>query len=153
MQLACGCTKKKNKRKIWNRCLFPLQKFVKLLDEVNNSISLYLDGHIHSLGGLNDENLIGLLSRITELEESDRETIHLLVFMLMQFMSRTDQAYPSEDKPVTKTQNIVLKHLFLLLGHNQMDKTFHTTPESLRWVQKVRFMNQKSIVQTWIYPQ
>ncbi|XP_017968880.1 protein unc-79 homolog isoform X5 [Drosophila navojoa] len=91
-----------------------------------------LDGHIHSLGGLNDENLIGLLSRITELEESDRETIHLLVFMLMQFMSRTDQAFPSEDKPMTRTQNIVLKHLFLLLGHNQIDKTFHTTPESLR---------------------
>ncbi|XP_068152155.1 protein unc-79 homolog isoform X2 [Drosophila tropicalis] len=91
-----------------------------------------LDGHIHSLGGLNDENLIGLLSRITELEESDRETIHLLVFMLMQFMSRTDQAFPSEDKPMSKTQNIVLKHLFLLLGHNQIDKTFHTTPECLR---------------------
>ncbi|EDV98626.1 GH22395 [Drosophila grimshawi] len=90
------------------------------------------DGHIHSLGGLNDDNLIGLLSRITELEESDRETIHLLVFMLMQFMSRTDQAFPSEDKPVTRTQNIVLKHLFLLLGHNQIDKTFHTTPDSLR---------------------
>ncbi|XP_068152160.1 protein unc-79 homolog isoform X7 [Drosophila tropicalis] len=90
------------------------------------------DGHIHSLGGLNDENLIGLLSRITELEESDRETIHLLVFMLMQFMSRTDQAFPSEDKPMSKTQNIVLKHLFLLLGHNQIDKTFHTTPECLR---------------------
>ncbi|XP_017847927.1 protein unc-79 homolog isoform X4 [Drosophila busckii] len=90
------------------------------------------DGHIHSLGGLNDENLIGLLSRITELEESDRETIHLLVFMLMQFMSRTDQAFPSEEKPVTKTQNIVLKHLFLLLGHNQIDKTFHTTPGNLR---------------------
>lgn len=93
----------------------------------------YIDGHIHSLGGLNDENIIGLLSRITELEESDRETIHLLVFMLMQFMSRTDQAFPSEEKPVTKTQNIVLKHLFLLLGHNQIDKTFHTTPESLRY--------------------
>ncbi|XP_039969043.1 protein unc-79 homolog isoform X3 [Bactrocera tryoni] len=91
-----------------------------------------LDGHIHSLGGINDDNLIGLLSRITELEESDRETIHLLVFLLMQFMSRTDQAFPSEDKPVSKTQNIVLKHLFLLLGHNQIDKTFHTTPENLR---------------------
>ncbi|XP_030374944.1 protein unc-79 homolog isoform X3 [Scaptodrosophila lebanonensis] len=91
-----------------------------------------LDGHIHSLGGLNDDHLIGLLSRITELEESDRETIHLLVFLLMQFMSRTDQAFPSEDKPVTRTQNIVLKHLFLLLGHNQIDKTFHTSPDSLR---------------------
>ncbi|KAL9895816.1 UNC-79 domain-containing protein isoform 1-T2 [Glossina fuscipes fuscipes] len=91
-----------------------------------------LDGHIHSLGGLNDDNIMGLLSRITELEESDRETIHLLVFLLMQFMSRTDQAFPSEDKPISKTQSIVLKHLFLLLGHNQLDKTFHATAECLR---------------------
>ncbi|XP_058979223.1 protein unc-79 homolog isoform X8 [Musca domestica] len=91
-----------------------------------------LDGHIHSLSGMNDDALVGLLSRITELEESDRETIHLLVFLLMQFMSRPDQAYPSEDKPISKTQGIVLKHLFLLLGHNQIDKTFHTSPESLR---------------------
>ncbi|XP_075145708.1 UNC-79 domain-containing protein isoform X6 [Haematobia irritans] len=89
-------------------------------------------GHIHSLSGMNDDALIGLLSRITELEESDRETIHLLVFLLMQFMSRPDQAFPSEDKPVSKTQSIVLKHLFLLLGHNQIDKTFHTSPENLR---------------------
>ncbi|KAI9580075.1 hypothetical protein GQX74_000863 [Glossina fuscipes] len=89
-------------------------------------------GHIHSLGGLNDDNIMGLLSRITELEESDRETIHLLVFLLMQFMSRTDQAFPSEDKPISKTQSIVLKHLFLLLGHNQLDKTFHATAECLR---------------------
>ncbi|XP_058979221.1 protein unc-79 homolog isoform X6 [Musca domestica] len=89
-------------------------------------------GHIHSLSGMNDDALVGLLSRITELEESDRETIHLLVFLLMQFMSRPDQAYPSEDKPISKTQGIVLKHLFLLLGHNQIDKTFHTSPESLR---------------------
>ncbi|XP_073838651.1 UNC-79 domain-containing protein isoform X11 [Musca autumnalis] len=91
-----------------------------------------LDGHIHSLSGMNDDALVGLLSRITELEESDRETIHLLVFLLMQFMSRTDQAFPSEDKPISKTQGIVLKHLFLLLGHNQIDKTFHTSPENLR---------------------
>ncbi|XP_059218142.1 protein unc-79 homolog isoform X8 [Stomoxys calcitrans] len=91
-----------------------------------------LDGHIHSLSGMNDDALIGLLSRITELEESDRETIHLLVFLLMQFMSRPDQAFPSEDKPMSKTQGIVLKHLFLLLGHNQIDKTFHTSPENLR---------------------
>ncbi|XP_055852716.1 protein unc-79 homolog isoform X5 [Episyrphus balteatus] len=91
-----------------------------------------LEGHIHSIGGLGDDNLPGLINRITELEESDKETIHLLVFLLMQFMSRTDQAFPSEDKPMTKTQNIVLKHLFLLLGHNQIDKTFHTTPGNLR---------------------
>lgn len=119
---------------------FPIPSYADVKISQNNIVfnkvifsEFYIDGHIHSLGGLNDENIIGLLSRITELEESDRETIHLLVFMLMQFMSRTDQAFPSEEKPVTKTQNIVLKHLFLLLGHNQIDKTFHTTPESLRY--------------------
>lgn len=92
-----------------------------------------LDGHIYSLGGFSDDNYVGLLYRITELEESDRETIHLLIFLLMQFMSRTDQAFPTEDKPISKTQSIVLKHLFLLLGHNQFDKSFHLSAENLRY--------------------
>lgn len=55
----------------------------------------------------------------------------------MQFLSRVDQAYPSEEKPVARTQNIVFKHLFLLLGYNQLDKTFHITPLKLRYSCKV----------------
>ncbi|XP_055384456.1 protein unc-79 homolog isoform X2 [Condylostylus longicornis] len=89
-----------------------------------------LDGQIHSIGAA--EELSAIIHRIIELEESDKETIHLLVFLLMQFMSRVDQAFPSEEKPMVKTQNIVLKHLFLLLGHNQLEKTFHVTPTKLR---------------------
>lgn len=92
-----------------------------------------LDGHLHSIGGPGDENnLTGIIHRIIDLEESDKETIHLLVFLLMQFLSRVDQAYPSEERPIARTQNIVLKHLFLLLGYNQMDKTFHVPPIKLR---------------------
>lgn len=50
-----------------------------------------LDGHIHSIGGAGDDfNLSGCLYRVIDLEEADKETIHLLVFLLMQFMSRTD---------------------------------------------------------------
>lgn len=29
--------------------------------------------------------------KIVELEEADKETMHLLVFLFMQFLSRTDQ--------------------------------------------------------------
>ncbi|KAL5284179.1 UNC79 family protein [Megaselia abdita] len=90
-----------------------------------------LDGHFHSIGGVPEENLASIIHRIVEIEQSDKETIHLLVFLLMQFMSRQDQAYPVEG-PSGKPQNIVIKHLFLLLGYNQLDKTFHTTAMKLR---------------------
>lgn len=40
----------------------------------------------------NDENNVyATLHRIIALEETDRETTHLLVFLLMQFLSRSDQ--------------------------------------------------------------
>lgn len=96
---------------------------------------LILDGHIHSFGGPGDEsNLSGCLHRIIDLEESDKETIHLLVFLLMQFLSRADQAFPSEEKSLSKTQNIVLRHLYLLLGFSQLDKTFHISASRLRYI-------------------
>lgn len=91
----------------------------------------FTDGHFHSIGGAPEENLASIIHRIVEIEQSDKETIHLLVFLLMQFMSRQDQAYPA-DGPSGKPQNIVIKHLFLLLGYNQLDKTFHTTAMKLR---------------------
>lgn len=50
-----------------------------------------LDGHIHSLNTGDDGQLVGLLHRIIDLEEADRETMHLLVFLLVQFLSRSDQ--------------------------------------------------------------
>lgn len=50
-----------------------------------------IDGHIHSLNTGDDGQLVGLLHRIIDLEEADRETMHLLVFLLVQFLSRSDQ--------------------------------------------------------------
>ncbi|XP_049954031.1 protein unc-79 homolog [Schistocerca serialis cubense] len=90
------------------------------------------DGHIHSLGGTDDGNFLGFLNRVINLEESDHETMHLLIFLMMQFLSRADQAYPSDEKIVAKTQNIVLRHLYLLLGYNQNEKVFHIPPQRLR---------------------
>lgn len=84
---------------------------------------------------MDDANLAACLHRILEMEETDKETIHLLVFLFMQFLSRADQAYPTEDKPLVKTQSIVLTHLYLLLGYSQIEKTFHVSSAKLRLVE------------------
>ncbi|KAK9304372.1 hypothetical protein QLX08_004330 [Tetragonisca angustula] len=92
-----------------------------------------LDGHIHSLNMVDETSALpGYTHKIVDLEEADKETMHLLVFLLMQFLSRPDQAYPTDEKPLSKTQGIVLRHLYLLLGYNQTERTFHTSPQRLR---------------------
>ncbi|XP_055716676.1 protein unc-79 homolog isoform X6 [Phlebotomus papatasi] len=91
------------------------------------------DGHFHSFGGAGEDTLSSCLHRIIDLEEQDKETIHLLVFLLMQFMSRSDQAFPAEEnKPMAKAQSIVLRHLYLLLGFSQHEKNFQMSPGRLR---------------------
>ncbi|XP_026735925.1 protein unc-79 homolog [Trichoplusia ni] len=86
----------------------------------------------HSLSGRSDETSTTVLPKAVDLEEADRETTNLLVFLLMQFLSRSDQAHPMEDKQSSKTQELVLKHLFLLLGYNSVEKCFHISPFILR---------------------
>ena len=68
-----------------------------------------------------------------DLEEStDKETIHLLIHLLMQFMSRPDLAFPTEEKPISKQTSIVLKHVYLLMGFNQHEKTFQFSSARIR---------------------
>ncbi|XP_011310336.1 protein unc-79 homolog isoform X3 [Fopius arisanus] len=96
----------------------------------NNSLP---DGHVHSLNIVDEVGALpGYTHKIVELEEADKETMHLLVFLFMQFLSRTDQAYPTDEKPLSKTQGIVLRHLYLLLGYNQTERVFHLSPQRLR---------------------
>ncbi|XP_006613749.1 protein unc-79 homolog isoform X9 [Apis dorsata] len=91
------------------------------------------DGHVHSLNMVDETSALpGYTHKIVDLEEADKETMHLLVFLLMQFLSRQDQAYPTDEKPLSKTQGIVLRHLYLLLGYNQTERIFHTSPQRLR---------------------
>lgn len=106
-----------------------------LINEQNDYLLLFtsLDCHVHSFGGTNEDPYItNCLHRIIDLEELDKETIHLLVFLFMQFLSRSDQAFPTEEKPMAKTQAIVLRHLYLLLGYSPIDRMFHITPSRLR---------------------
>lgn len=81
---------------------------------------------------MDDQNFSTYMRAIVDLEESDRETMHLLIFLLMQFLSRSDQAFPSEEKYVARMQNIVLKHLYLLLGYSENDKGIYLSPQRLR---------------------
>ncbi|RZF46360.1 hypothetical protein LSTR_LSTR011144 [Laodelphax striatellus] len=97
-----------------------------------NSSNVMPDGHIHSMNANDDANLAAFLHRVIDLEEADKETIHLLVFLLMQFLSRSDQAYPSDEKIMAKHQHIVLRHFYLLLGYNVTENKFHITPSRLR---------------------
>lgn len=87
---------------------------------------------MHSLNLVDDQNLLNFLQKVIDLEEADKETMHLLVFLLMQFISRSDQAYPTDEKHIAKTQAIVLRHLYLLLGYSQNDKGLYLSPTRLR---------------------
>lgn len=50
------------------------------------------DGHVHSLNMVDETSALpGYTHKIVDLEEADKETMHLLVFLLMQFLSRQDQ--------------------------------------------------------------
>lgn len=87
---------------------------------------------MQSLNMVEDQNLSTFLQRVIDLEEADKETMHLLIFLLMQFLSRSDQAYPTEEKHASKVQDIVLRHLYLLLGYSQNDKGLYLPPQRLR---------------------
>lgn len=68
-----------------------------------------------------------------DLEEStDKETIHLLIHLLMQFMSRSDLAFPTDEKARARLMSIVLKHLYLLMGFNQIEKSFQFSSARIR---------------------
>lgn len=52
-------------------------------------VKIYMvpDG-VHSLSGRSDETLTTVLPKAADVEEADKETNNLLVFLLMQFLSR-----------------------------------------------------------------
>ncbi|XP_056646981.1 protein unc-79 homolog isoform X3 [Diorhabda sublineata] len=116
---------KETKEKVYNR-----QYSAPILKRKSSRFGL--DGHMHSLNMVDDQNITTFLQRVIDLEEADKETMHLLVFLLMQFLSRSDQAYPAEEKNLVKTQGIVLRHLYLLLGYSQNDRGLYLPPQRLR---------------------
>ncbi|KPJ10659.1 Protein unc-79-like [Papilio machaon] len=86
----------------------------------------------HTLSGRSPDEALPIFLPKVDIDETDKETTNLLVFLLMQFLSRSDQAHPSEDKATQRTQDLVLKHLFQLLGYNCNEKYFHVSPHAMR---------------------
>ncbi|XP_013379281.1 protein unc-79 homolog [Lingula anatina] len=77
-------------------------------------------------------NFSALLQKAMDLEGVDRETVHKVTALLMKFMMNSDQDIVSSDKEESKYQDIVLRHLNVLLGYNQSEKAFSVPPYKLR---------------------
>ena len=72
------------------------------------------------------------MQRCSELDDFDGETQSLLVATLMQFLAQPELAQLSDDKYQSQLQNLVLKHLSLLLGYSPTERAFCLTPQKLR---------------------
>lgn len=66
------------------------------------------------------------------IDDPDKDSMHLLITLLMQFLSRPDQSHPTEEKQMQRNQQIVLRHLNMLLGYSPSEKVFHVAPHNLR---------------------
>ncbi|XP_046579791.1 LOW QUALITY PROTEIN: protein unc-79 homolog [Haliotis rubra] len=76
-----------------------------------------------------ESNFAALLQRAMDLDGVDRDTVYQLVALLMKFMVKEEVDEASED---VKAQNVVLRHLNVLLGYNQTEKSFSVPPYKLR---------------------
>ncbi|XP_076339617.1 UNC-79 domain-containing protein isoform X3 [Tachypleus tridentatus] len=93
--------------------------------------SFFPDGHLKEL--VQEEyHFNQVLHHVMDLEDHDKDTLHLLVFLLMQFLSREDHSHPSEEKAMARNQHIILRHLNILLGYNPAEKGFLIPPHKLR---------------------
>ncbi|XP_057379206.1 protein unc-79 homolog [Daphnia carinata] len=72
------------------------------------------------------------MQRCSELDDYDGETHSLLLTTLMQFLAQPDLAQLSDDKFQSQIQNLVLRHLSLLLGYGPTERAFCVTPQKLR---------------------
>jgi hypothetical protein len=72
------------------------------------------------------------MQRCSELDDYDGETHSLLLTTLMQFLAQPDLAQLSDDKFQSQIQNLVLRHLSLLLGYGPTERAFCLTPQKLR---------------------
>ncbi|XP_071543773.1 protein unc-79 homolog isoform X4 [Panulirus ornatus] len=79
-----------------------------------------------------DGSVVHQLQRAMDLEETDKDTLHLLVFLFMQFLSQPQHAGGSEDKGSVKVMNLVLRHLSVLMGFSPQERCFSISPARLR---------------------
>ncbi|XP_042883659.1 protein unc-79 homolog isoform X4 [Penaeus japonicus] len=79
-----------------------------------------------------DGSVVHQLQRAMDLEETDKDTLHLLVFLFMQFLSQPQHVGGNEDKGSVKVMNLVLRHLSVLMGFSPQERCFSISPARLR---------------------
>jgi len=57
-----------------------------------------------------ESHLLNVIHKVTEIEDHDKDTMHLLIFVLMQFLSRSDPSHPQDEKTMTRSH--VRQHFF-----------------------------------------
>ncbi|GFT07465.1 protein unc-79 homolog [Nephila pilipes] len=94
--------------------------------------SFFTDGHLKDTVQ-EETHFLNVLYRAMDVDDHDKETLPLLIFLLMQFLSRPDPIHRSDDK-ITRSQHIVLRHLNILLGYsyNQGEGRFLLPPYKVR---------------------
>ncbi|CAL1284324.1 unnamed protein product [Larinioides sclopetarius] len=94
--------------------------------------SFFTEGHLKDTVQ-EETHFLNVLYRAMDIDDHDNETLPLLIFLLMQFLSRPDPIHRSDDK-ITRSQHIVLRHLNILLGYsyNQGEGRFLLPPYKVR---------------------
>ena len=70
------------------------------------------------------------------IEQTDKETVHLLVFLFMQFLASPQQAEAPENKDSAAYSGMKrsLHGLFSLLGYDEKEQRFTTMPHKIRLI-------------------
>jgi len=79
-----------------------------------------------------ESNFAALLQRAMDLDKADRHTLYHIVTLLMKFMINCRIDVLHDDLITSRVQNIVLRHVYVLLGYNQNEKAFNVPPYKLR---------------------
>ncbi|XP_067119858.1 protein unc-79 homolog isoform X2 [Centruroides vittatus] len=79
-----------------------------------------------------ETHLLHIIQKCMDMEDHDKETSHLLIFVLMHFLATPDQSHPSEGKVIGRNQHLVLRHINLLMGYSPTEKGFLIPPHKLR---------------------
>ncbi|KAG1659999.1 Protein unc-79 [Nymphon striatum] len=143
----------KDKEKVYSRqCSAPLLK----RKSSRFSGGFHFPNHLFPDGNIKEQKeddmlFLFLIPKIMEMEDSDKETMHLLIFLLMQvsqigdgeisilkafavvfLANQPEHAYISDEKGPMKVQGIVVKHFTALLGYSASERGFFIPPSKLR---------------------
>ncbi|XP_066975472.1 protein unc-79 homolog isoform X11 [Macrobrachium rosenbergii] len=99
---------------------------------LNRTVEKQADGGMRCGG--DDGSMVHQLQKAMDLEETDKDTLHLLVFLFMQFLSQPLHADGTTEGKLTGNHNmtLVLRHLSVLMGFSPTEHCFSVSPARLR---------------------